>query len=186
MLHPSVNRKLKQQGKNRTKSPMPRPTPPGHAKGSPSLSSSWPPKPMPHPSALGPWPALPATIPRRPVTPKLLPRLNLTCSASDGPRRPLPTPPPTSNPRPATPYGGSGVHEPRRAVGRSNPQQIGTGSDRRRLSEPFLRRSRCRRPPLGRRLGYGRDSPEEEMKRENRAAAETCVTGWKKGIKTFF
>jgi hypothetical protein len=104
MLHPCMNRKLKRQGKNSTKPPIPRSALPGRDKGSPSLASGWPPKPMPRPRAPGPRPVSPATVPQRPVAPKLLPRLNPTRNAGDGPCRPPPTTPPTSNPPPVTPW----------------------------------------------------------------------------------
>jgi hypothetical protein len=62
------------------------------------------PKPNPRPGAPGPRLAPPATVPQRPVAPKLLPRLNPTRNAGDGPCRPPPTTPPTSNPLLVTPW----------------------------------------------------------------------------------
>jgi hypothetical protein len=73
----------------------------------------------------------PANVPQRPVAPRLLPWLNPMRSTGDGSRRP----PPILGWRL---HGGSGVQEPRWALGRRNPQQIGRGSDHRRLSESFL------------------------------------------------
>jgi hypothetical protein len=195
MPHPCVNRKLKQQGKNSTKPPMPRPALPDRVKGSPSLASGWPPKPMPHPSPIRAqehqdrgWRCQPpflsvrsrpsccrGSIRRAAPVMDLAGRLQL--------RRPSPIPSRRL-------HGGSRAHEPHRALGRRNPQQIGRGSDRRRLSKPFLYRAHRRRAPLGRtlgrRLGYRRESREEETKRENKVAAKTCATGWEKKIGTFF
>jgi hypothetical protein len=61
-------------------------------------------RPNPFLGAPGPQPAPPSTVPQRPVAPRLLPRLNPTCSTGDGPGRPHPTPLPTSNPWLATPW----------------------------------------------------------------------------------
>jgi hypothetical protein len=194
MLHPCMNRKLKRQGKNSTKPPIPRSALPGRDKGSPSLASGWPPKPMPRPSPIRAQEHQDRCRCRQP--PFLSVRSHPSCCRGSI-RRATPVmdlagrlqlrhPPPI-------PYwwlhGGSRVHKPRRALGRRNLQHIGRGSDRHRLSELFLHRSHRRRAPLGRtlgrRLGYGRESGEEETKRENIAAAETCATVGKKS-KHFF
>jgi hypothetical protein len=85
-----------QWSKNKSKHPMPKPMPrPWLA----TLAGLVVPKPNPRPAAPGPRPAPPTVVPR----PRLLPWVNPTHSVGDGPLRPPPTPPPTSNPRPASP-----------------------------------------------------------------------------------